>query len=53
LPYTGKIRLEVTATNLAAPIRLEASIDLREAIATWSDLDVLETLEPWIAEKLI
>lgn len=52
LPFEGDVRLEVTAANLAAPIKACARVRLEQEVARWVDDDVLALLEDWIVERL-
>ncbi len=52
LPYAGTIVISASATNLSAPVNLEAQLNVFEESASWTDADVLAELDDWIADRI-
>jgi hypothetical protein len=49
---TDQIVVEISATNLPAPVRIEASLKVSEVAVKWTDPDLLALLPTWIADEL-
>lgn len=52
LPSQGSVHIEISATNMPAPVRLDAAISVCEHAADWSDEAVLSLLPDSVRSKL-
>lgn len=48
----GSVSLEITATNLPAPVELEAEFRSQENVSLWSDERILRRLPDWMSDVI-
>lgn len=52
LPFEGKLRFEISARNMKETLRRDVAFSVTRSEGAWTDADVLERLEPWIADEI-